>query len=155
MPAEVIEVDFEARRMENASAEELLSEAMTASERVSTGFADLRKDLHQFITQRERELEWERSRRIELQKELLAVRKRNFPFSDEDVLRACRDLYTGRPVTANEIGVHLYGCKPTQSIRIRVGLALSRLAAAGHLRGERRRPEDPSSAHQWTPISDA
>ena len=144
-----------ARRLDALSAPELAEEALEralgVNESVSAGLADFRDDLDRYVRHHERELMWERERRIALQKALLGERRANFRFEDEDVLRALRAQYRDEPVTATEIATTLEGREPSHPSRIRVGLALSRLASAGLVSGHRCRPNDPSSPKHWIP----
>ena len=113
-------------------------------------------DLAQVVVDRsswlENQWEWERQRSTRLQRELLNERARSFPYSDQDVAESLRRVYRGEPLAASKIAVGLFAHPPTHSARVRLGLALSRLASAGAV--VQHRPADDSHGRitcRWEP----
>jgi hypothetical protein len=100
------------------------------------------------------QLRCERRRRCELERELLAERARSFPFTAEDVLAALRRAYTRRPVYATELAGALGLEPPTHSQLVRLGQALSRLAAAGEVVQHRLEDSRESGVTcRWEPVA--
>ena len=94
----------------------------------------------------------ERKRVGALRRALLNECARNFPYSDQDVAEALRRVYRGEPLAASKIAVGLFAHPPTHSARVRLGLALSRLASAGAV--VQHRPPDDSHGRitcRWEP----
>ena len=151
MPADVIEVDFKANRLESLSTDELIEEVESAFDAIPRrNIGEIRADIERSFTRYERQLAGERRRNSALRKQLAKERTEAFRVADVDVLRALCRLYVGTPVTATAIAAELTGREPTQSARVRTGLALSRLGASGRVRGARRRNE-PGAAKHWIP----
>lgn len=152
MPADVIEVDFEARSRERMPLPERADALGVEFERIAAGIEETTQRAIRRYEWVDRQWTLERRALNRLARELRRERARNFPFSDEQVCAALRAEYSGEPVAATAIVRRLYGGREsTHSARVRAGLALSRLRAAGRVQGVRCRKNVPYAAYHWVP----
>lgn len=150
MPADVIEVDFTAKR-EPESIEEIAEQVDDAFQEMLSGIDDVRTAFERQERRWQSQLDAAWGTIASLRRALHAECARAWRFSDEDVLRVLGELYAGEPVAASSIAARLDGREPTQSLRVRTGHALSRLHARGLVRRERSRSTDRWSAYRWMP----
>ncbi len=149
MPADVIEVDFAASR-ESDTIEELAEQVDEAFREVADGIADVRIAYEREVRRNADQLDLERRRAARLRGALRDEYDRAFRWTDDEVLQALRNTYAGTPVAASAIAAELDGRSPTHSLRVRTGLALSRLHARGLVQRERAHSQYPGCAYRWS-----
>lgn len=147
MAADVIEVDFRRSADPLDEVDEILDEIGG----IASGIGDTGRRVASRTEWVENQWNLERRRVGSLKRELHRERSRNYPFTDDQVLAGLRLAHVAAPVRATVVAAQLYGREPTHSATVRVGLALSRLAASGCVRGARHR-NDPSAARCWAPV---
>jgi uncharacterized protein YhaN len=142
MPADVIEVDFEASRRARLPLDE-------RAEELQEEISAIRVSIENELAWLERQRYLERRRVRELEQALERERAANFPFSDDEVLAAFRALFVGTPLAAKTVAAALYGREATHSAVVRAGLALHRLSATGDV--EAAVPPTRREATRWAP----
>jgi len=126
-PSNVVEVDFRPPKDPVEQLEDFLGEI-----RVELDSIRLRLERLQYEGRRwEREQVQLRRRLRELEQELVLERRNQF--ADADVLEAFQVTAAGKPLAATVVARRLFPNEPTHSAVVRVGLALGRLADAGHI----------------------
>lgn len=142
MTGNLVEVDF------SRPEQRLPMDPVTLRREIADIKAEIRKEEARWLM-------WERWHRRHLRRqirhlkaELRAAHANGF--QDADVYETLVKLHAdgGRPVSATEIMAHLLR-KPTHAERIRIGLALSRLASAGMVAPIKR--DDGRSSFRWVP----
>lgn len=135
---DVIDVDFEPRPDFATRLDDLIADAEQALEESKSTTARTKELLEARETKRRYEEAWREFRQWRLEQDRRDLRRQlqeeraASGFTDADVLAAITGI--GDVVTATDVAARLFRNRPSHSAVVRVGQALARLEAEGHVR---------------------